>query len=108
MRSARGVVYELVTVGNPGNAADTTGFGAVNYEYQIGMYDVTIGQYVEFLNAVARTDSYGLYSLMMATDLNVAGIDRSSSSGAYSSSVIGPSGYVPPAASVRRIVRSRT
>ncbi|MEI6367985.1 MAG: fibronectin type III domain-containing protein, partial [Planctomycetota bacterium] len=31
----------MVTVGNPGNAADTTGYGAVSYSYQIGKYDVT-------------------------------------------------------------------
>lgn len=38
-------------VGDPGNSADTTGYGAVNYAYYIGTYDVTQGQYVAFLNA---------------------------------------------------------
>ena len=39
-------------VGNPENAADPlTGFGAVPYAYNIGTYDVTAGQYAEFLNA---------------------------------------------------------
>ena len=30
------------------------------YVYQMGKYDVTVGQYVQFLNAVAKTDTYGL------------------------------------------------
>ena len=81
-----------VTVGNPGNANDTTGYGAVNYEYQIGKYDVTIGQYTAFLNAVATTDTYSLYNTSMATDLNVAGISRTGSSGSYTYSVINNGG----------------
>ena len=82
------VTYEMVTVGDAGNAADTTGYGAVNYEYQIGKYDVTIGQYTAFLNAVARTDTYGLYHTSMATNLNIAGISRSGSPGTYTYSVM--------------------
>ena len=36
---------------NPNNAPDpTTGYGAVNYSYNIGTYDVTASQYVAFLN----------------------------------------------------------
>jgi len=57
----------FVPVGNPGNAADTTvmtdgstGYGSVPYRYQMGKYDVTVGQYCQFLNAVAQTDTYGL------------------------------------------------
>jgi sulfatase modifying factor 1 len=39
-------------VGNPGNAPDpATGFGAVDYSYNIGTYDVTNSQYVAFLNS---------------------------------------------------------
>ena len=56
---------EFVTVGNPGNAADSTGYGAVDHVYQIGKFEVTAGQYTEFLNAVAATDTYGLYSTLM-------------------------------------------
>jgi hypothetical protein len=51
------VTIDWVTVGNANNANDTTGYGAVNYDYQIGKYDVTIGQYTAFLNAVAATDT---------------------------------------------------
>jgi hypothetical protein len=52
-------------VGNPGNAADpTTGFGAVGYSYNIGKFDITVSQYVEFLNAKDPngTNSLGLWS----------------------------------------------
>jgi sulfatase modifying factor 1 len=87
---AQTITYELVPVGNPGNANDIggTGKGAVAYEYQIGKYATTIGQYVAFLNAVAQTDTYSLYNDSMATDLNVAGILQSGSSGSFAYSVI--------------------
>jgi sulfatase modifying factor 1 len=79
-----------VTVGNPNNAADPAdGYGAVAYAYKIGTYDVTLDQYTAFLNAVAKTDTYGLYNTNMATNLNVAGISRSGSPGSYSYAVIG-------------------
>lgn len=59
------VVIETVTIGDPGNAADTrydaAGHGAVGYSYRIGKFEVTAGQYAAFLNAVARTDTYELY-----------------------------------------------
>ncbi len=85
------ITLDWVTVGNAGNANDpATGgiYGGVNYSYQIGKYDVTIGQYTDFLNAVAATDTYSLYSASMATNLNVAGIAQSGSSGSYTYSVI--------------------
>jgi formylglycine-generating enzyme required for sulfatase activity len=87
-----GITYDMVNVGNPGNANDTTGYGAVNDLYSIGKYDVTIGQYTAFLNAVAETDTHVLYNPSMATDLNVAGISRSGSSGSFSYSVINNGG----------------
>ncbi len=83
------ITYQRVTVGDAGNANDAGGFGAVAHDYQIGRYDVTIGQYAAFLNAVAATDTTSLYHSSMATDLNIAGISRSGSSGSYSYSVIG-------------------
>ena len=83
------VRIEMVTVGDPGNAPNAEGFGAVPYTYRIGVVEVTIGQYTEFLNAVAAKDSYGLYNTMMATTANVAGIERSGSSGSHRYSVIG-------------------
>jgi hypothetical protein len=44
-----------VTVGNTGNAADTTGYGRVDYGYQINKYKLTNDEYCNFLNAVATT-----------------------------------------------------
>jgi sulfatase modifying factor 1 len=88
--SASPITIPTVTVGNPGNAADTnSGYGAVGYTYKIGAYDVTLTEYAAFLNAVAATDTYGLYNTSLGTNMNVAGISRSGSSGSYSYSVIG-------------------
>jgi formylglycine-generating enzyme required for sulfatase activity len=85
------IAYQAVTVGNPNNANDRGGsqIGAVAYSYQIGTYDVTIGQYAAFLNSVAKTDPYSLYNTNMATEPAIAGIQRSGSSGSYTYSVIG-------------------
>lgn len=44
------VAIDTVAVGDAGNAADTTGYGAVDHNYNIGKYEVTVGQYTEFLN----------------------------------------------------------
>lgn len=59
-------------VGNSGNQPDSlthigyngsVGFGAVSYNYKISKYETTVGQYVEFLNAVAPVVSqFGLYN----------------------------------------------
>ena len=95
--AAHAVTIDLVPVGNPGNANDpATGgvYGGVAYDYQIGKYDVTIGQYTDFLNAVAKTDTYSLYNASMGTNLNIRGISRTGVSGSYSYSVIGPDGVV--------------
>jgi sulfatase modifying factor 1 len=91
------ITIDMVTVGNPGNANDTggTGNGAVNYEYQIGKYDVTIGQYTAFLNAAdpTGTNPNGIYNSSTETDLYIAGISYTSGASAGSKySVIGPSG----------------
>jgi formylglycine-generating enzyme len=65
---AQAVQMEFVTVGNAGNTADLTGFGAVGYDYKIGKFEVTAGQYAEFLTAVAGSaDPYGLYNANMTT-----------------------------------------
>ena len=82
------VAIDYVTVGNPGNAADTTGYGAVAYTYQIAKYETSISQYAEFLNAKAKSDPYGLWNIMM-TDGKIVGIGRSGASGSYTYSVIG-------------------
>ena len=88
------VTIDWVTVGDPGNAADTSpsGYGAVADAFQIAKYEVTIQQYTDFLNAVATTDIYSLYNTSMGSDLNNAGISRSGTSGGYSYSVINNGG----------------
>jgi formylglycine-generating enzyme required for sulfatase activity len=60
----------FVPVGDANNAADpANGYGAVDHNYQMGTYDVTVGQYCEFLNAVAKTDTYGLYNPSLRTGI---------------------------------------
>ena len=86
------VTIDWVTVGNPGNAADTNFTGAVSYQYQIGKYEVTIQQWTDFLNVAAKSDPYGLYNPSMASDLNAAGISRAGTSGSYTYSVINNGG----------------
>jgi formylglycine-generating enzyme required for sulfatase activity len=70
---------EMVRVGDPGNAPDTrydsVGFGAVDYEYFIGTYEVTYAQYMEFLNAKATVeDPHGLYHPLMEEQGNITRI----------------------------------
>ena len=89
------VTIDWVTVGNPGNAADTvkmndgtTGYGAVGYQYNIGKNDVTVAQYAEFLNAKAASDPYSLWNTDMSTYGGLScGITRNGSSGSYTYSV---------------------
>jgi sulfatase modifying factor 1 len=84
------VTIDSVPVGDIGNPNDpTTGYGAVNYGYSIGKYEVTLNQYTAFLNAVGATDTYGLYHPGMESNLNVSGISRRGVSGSYTYSVIG-------------------
>ncbi|MDA1200500.1 MAG: SUMF1/EgtB/PvdO family nonheme iron enzyme, partial [Planctomycetota bacterium] len=49
---AHAVTIDWVTVGDAGNAADTTTYGAVADAFQIMKFEWTNSQYVEFLNAV--------------------------------------------------------
>jgi formylglycine-generating enzyme required for sulfatase activity len=91
------ISIDYVTVGNAGKAADTRvgtgslGYGAVGYAYQIGKYEVTNSQYVDFLNAKAVTDTYSLYNPNMSD----YGITRANSSGSYNYSVTGGLGNRP-------------
>ncbi len=58
----RTVMIDTVPVGNPCNVDDWSGYGDVDYAYNIGKFEVTAGQYTDFLNAVAALDTYGLYN----------------------------------------------
>ncbi len=77
----------FVSVGDAGNAADvrysTPGYGGVNYNYQIGKHEVTAGQYTEFLNAVAKTDTYNLYNTGMGGSFGSCHVQRTGSPGSY-------------------------
>jgi sulfatase modifying factor 1 len=87
------IAIDTVPVGNVGNANDpATGnlYGGVNYAYSIGKYEVTVGQYTSFLNAVASTDMYNLYNPSMASDANIAGISRICASGCTYSAIGSP------------------
>ena len=68
--AAASVTIDYVSVGNAGNAADTTGYGAVAYAYQIGKYEVTNAQYATFLNAADPTgaNANGIYNSLMGTN----------------------------------------
>lgn len=82
------VHIEFVTVGDPCNMPDPNyAWGQVDYVYSMGKYELTNGQYIEFLNAVARTDPNGLYNPDMGGELG--GIERTGSPGSYS---YGPKG----------------
>ena len=41
----------FVTIGNAGNAADTSGYGAVGYTYQISATEVTIAEFQQAIGA---------------------------------------------------------
>ena len=84
--SAHAVTIDWVTVGDPGNTADTTGApnpaGAVADAFQIMKFEFTNQQYKDFLNSVAVTDTYSLYNANMGLNAR-GGITQSGTSGAY-------------------------
>ena len=82
------LISNMLTVGDPGNAADTNDpdptkqLGAVAVPYQIAACNVTVSQYCAFLNAVAsHGDSLcNLYNPLMSTSPTVATIDCTTNS----------------------------
>ena len=93
---AQAITIDTVAVGNAGNAGELSGYGAgglgfgpdrvcgsVGYNYNIGKYEVTAGQYTAFLKAVAATDTYGLYNTDMSRTDYGSGITRGGVSGSY-------------------------
>jgi MYXO-CTERM domain-containing protein len=93
--TAEGITIDTVPIGDPGNPNHSAAClcGGVGYLYDFGKYEVTVGQYTAFLNAVAATDTYSLYSTNMASDLAIAGISRTGSPGSYLYSVIGSANH---------------
>ena len=83
------IQVQMAPVKHSGNPPDSTGFGAVPYDFRIGKYEVSIAQYCAFLNAVAKSDPHSLYNSLMATDLNVAGIRRAGEPGSSVYEVVG-------------------
>ena len=85
------ITIETVAIGDAGNAADTLAgsrYGSVGYNYDIGKYEVTAGQYCAFLNAKANiSDAYGLYNASMCVDTRGCQIQQTSVSGGYSYNV---------------------
>jgi sulfatase modifying factor 1 len=71
---ADAVTINWVTVGDPGNTADTTGdpnpAGAVTDSFRIMKYEWTNSQYVDFLNAVdpSGTNPNGIYNTSMGSN----------------------------------------
>ena len=92
------VNIDWVPVGNLGNGPDPfTGsvYGAVSHAYQIARNETTISQYAEFLNAVAKTNTYGLYNTSMENMSYIAGITRVGGSGSYSYAPVAGTGNKP-------------
>jgi len=68
---------EFVTVGDPGNLADSSGYGAVSATFDIMKFEFTNQQYVQFLNTVDPTgaNSKSLYQDNMGSTVR-GGINR--------------------------------
>jgi formylglycine-generating enzyme required for sulfatase activity len=90
------VVMDWITVGDPGNAGQISGSGApgggngiqgivgdMDDAYNISKYEVTAGQYTEFLNAVSADDTHGLYGSGMWTHNYGCKIEQAGSSPNY-------------------------
>ena len=81
---ASAVNMDWITISDAGNVADDTGYGSVASSYRISRYEVTVGQYAEFLNAKAISDPDSLFITSMDT---WQGITRQGTSGSYSYNV---------------------
>ncbi len=53
----------MVAVADTNNPADATGYGQVAYYYRMGKFEITVGEYVRFLNSVATRQSSPAYIL---------------------------------------------
>jgi formylglycine-generating enzyme required for sulfatase activity len=88
--SATVTTIDWISIGNINNAADPlTGYGAVDHAYQIGKYEVTNAQYVDFLNAKGASNSSVIFNATMGAEGIYGGsnIVQSGSIGSFSYSV---------------------
>jgi formylglycine-generating enzyme required for sulfatase activity len=88
--ATRAITIDWLTVGDPGNAADTdpAGFGDVPAAFQIMKYEFTNQQYVDFLNSVATvSDPYNYYAPVGQGGDARCGVIRSGAAGSYVYSV---------------------
>lgn len=79
---------DFLYIGNSNNTADNTGYGAVNYNFYIKKFCITNAEYAEFLNAIAQTDTYGLFSSFVSYvnsggSYDRGGITRTGSTGSF-------------------------
>ncbi len=93
VRAPAEVVIDWVDVGDPGNPESpvekldrSSGYGAIDYKFLMGKYEVTNFQYTVFLNSGAATDTNELYQASMELVLK-GGITRTGTSGSYTYSV---------------------
>jgi hypothetical protein len=93
------VSLQFVPVNNVDNVSDTgilyayngttyvstgiSNLGKTPDNYRIGKYEITNDQYIKFLNVVAKTDNYSLFSSSMSGTA-MGGISRSGTAGNYS------------------------
>lgn len=61
--------------------------GSVSYTYFLNQYELTLKEYVIFLNAIAKTDTYSTYDWLYMTNSFGISIVQSGSSGNYSYSI---------------------
>lgn len=73
-------VWDLDNAPDSRVSAGSLGFGSVVYFYQISQYPVTTCEYADFLNAVAKTDTYNLYQARSAISTYIS---RSGTAGNY-------------------------
>ncbi|PHX99483.1 MAG: hypothetical protein CK530_12335 [Planctomycetaceae bacterium] len=85
--SAFGVTINYQTIGNAGNAANTTGRGSVSKVFNMQKNEVTNTEYAEFLTSQGKSNTNGIYSSLMGSDSTNGGISQSGSSGAFTYSV---------------------
>ena len=69
---AQAAPVNMATIGNPGNAANTTGLGAVGTAFKMARTEVSNAEYAAFLNSVDATgvNPRGIYNTLMGSGSN--------------------------------------